>query len=309
LRNAILATLVLVPALACSSSPKVPSNPYSAERAFSTPNEAAEALIAAASDYDVPVLLSILGPDGRDLVASGDEVQDKLRASTFASKAREKHAVEIDANNPAHATLVVGKDDWPLPIPIVESDGHWYFDSRAGHDELLNRRIGENELAVITLLRGYVEAQQQYASQIHDASGVNQYAQRLISTPGRHDGLAWKNADGTWGGPVGEGVANAIEQGYAEKAPFRGYYFKILKGQGAAARLGQLDYVIGGAMIGGFALVAWPAEYGVTGVQTFIVSYDGVVFQKDLGPETATIASAILRYDPDQSWTRTDDAF
>ena len=188
------------------------------------------------------------------------------------------------------------------------SDGKWHFDSAAGHDELLKRRIGANELDVITICRGYVEAQQRYASETHDGSGVNQYAQRIISTPGKHDGLAWQNADGTWGGPVGRRVATAIEQGYAAKEPFHGYYFKTLKGQGPSARLGKLDYVVGGAMIGGFALVAWPVEYGVTGIQTFIVSYDGIVYQKDLGPQTPTLAAAMDRYDPDDTWKRTDDA-
>ena len=153
-----------------------------------------------------------------------------------------------------------------------------------------------------------MEAQEEYAQTIHDDSGVNQYAQRIISTPGKHDGLAWENTDGTWGGPVGEGVAKAIEQGYANRgAPFHGYYFKVLMGQGSAARLGTLDYLVGGAMIGGFALVAWPAEYRVTGVQTFIVSYDGVVYQKDLGPDTTKIASGMERYNPEKTWQETDD--
>jgi len=206
------------------------------------------------------------------------------------------------------ATLTVGNDNWPLPIPIVMKNGKWYFDTEASREEILRRRIGSNELDAITICRGYVEAQEEYAERIHDDSGVNQYAQKIISAPGKHDGLAWQNPDGTWGGPVGEGVAKAIGQGYSSKSePFHGYYFKVLMGQGPAARLGQLDYVINGAMIGGFALVAWPAEYRVTGVQTFIVSYDGVVYQKDLGPDTAKIAAAMDRYDPDKTWHETDD--
>jgi hypothetical protein len=192
--------------------------------------------------------------------------------------------------------------------PIVKTGGKWQFDSKAGHEEVLNRRIGENELDAISISRGYVEAQKQYATQIHDNSGVNQYAQKIISTPGKHDGLAWKNPDGSWGGPVGHAVAEALQEGYSEKGgPFHGYYFKVLKGQGPAAKLGPLDYMIDGAMIGGFALVAWPAEYGVTGVQTFIVSYDGVVHQKDLGQKSTQIASAMDRYDPNRTWKATND--
>jgi hypothetical protein len=309
MRNAIFAIVAVVFALACGGEPKTAgSGSYAGERAFSTPAEASDALIQAASTDDLTALLSILGPDGRDLVASKDPVQDRQRAENFAAKAREKWRVEKDPNNHARATLVVGADDWPLPIPIVLSDGKWYFDSKAGRDELLRRRIGANELDVISICRGYVAAQKQYASQIHDDSGVNQYAQRIVSQKGKHDGLAWRNADGTWGGPVGPSVARAIEEGYSEKMPFHGYYFKVLEGQGPSARLGTLDYKVGDAMIGGFALVAWPTEYGVTGIQTFIVSYDGVVYQKDLGPQTQAVAASMLRYDPDTTWRPTDDA-
>ena len=280
----------------------------SAQKAFATPKEAADALIQAAGVFDVPALLEILGPDGKDLVVSEDTVQDKNRALKFAERAKEKQQVTTDPKNKSLATLTVGSDDWPLPIPIIKKSGKWYFDSKGAHDEILRRRIGSNELDAITVCRGYVEAQEAYARQVHDDSSVNQYAQRIISTPGKHDGLAWQNPDGTWGGPVGEAVAKAIAQGYSSRTePFRGYYFKVLKGQGPSARLGQLDYVINGVMIGGFALVAWPADYRVTGVQTFIVSYDGVVYQKDLGPDSAKIAAAMERYDPDKTWHETDD--
>ena len=173
---------------------------------------------------------------------------------------------------------------------------------------MLDRHIGENELDAITICRGYDDAQKEYAEQIHDDSGVNQYAQRMVSSPGKQDGLAWQNPDGSWGGPVGEVVAKGIEEGYGEKGkPFHGYYFKVLKGQGPDAPLGQLDYVIEGAMIGGFGLVAVPAQYRVTGVMTFIVSYDGVVYQKDLGPDSLDIVKKMERYNPDKSWHRTDD--
>lgn len=278
------------------------------QKGFATPKEAADALIQAAGEFNVATLLEILGQDGKDLVASEDTVQDKNRAAAFAAKAKEKTEVVEDPKNKALASVIVGNDDWPLPIPILKKSGKWYFDSKGAHDEVLRRRIGANELDVINICRGYVEAQEEYAEQIHDNSGVNQYAQRIISSPGKHDGLAWQNPDGSWGGPVGEKAARAIEQGSAKSSePFHGYYFKVLKGQGPSARLGQLDYLVNGVMIGGFALVAWPAEYRVTGVQTFIVSYDGVVYQKDLGPDTGKIAAAMDRYDPDKTWQETDD--
>ena len=279
-------------------------------KAFDTPKEAADALIQAASDYNVSTLVEILGQDGEDLVASEDPVQDRNRAVAFAAKAKEKDELTPDPTNKGTVTLTVGDDNWPLPIPIVTRNGKWYFDTKAGREEILRRRIGANELDAITVCRGYVEAQLEYAQTIHDDSGVNQYAQQILSTPGKQDGLAWQNADGTWGGPVGNAVAQAMSQGYSNterRDPFHGYYFKVLKGQGPSARVGRLDYVIEGVMIGGFGLVAWPAEYRVTGVQTFIVSYDGVVYQKDLGLDTTKIAASMELYDPDKTWRETDD--
>jgi hypothetical protein len=289
-------------------STKAASAPVPSGQAFATPKEAADALIQAASNFDVPALLKILGKGGEAIVASKDTTQDKNRALAFAAKAKEKQEVVIDPKNKAVAKLNVGNDDWPFPVPIVQRNGKWYFDTQAGNDEILRRRIGENELDVITILRGYDDAQQEYARQIHDNSGVNQYAQRIVSSPGKQDGLAWQNPDGAWGGPVGDGAAKAMAEGFERGEPFHGYYFKVLTGQGPSARLGQMDYMVEGAMIGGFALVAWPAEYRVTGVQTFIVSWDGVVYQKDLGPDTTKIASAMKLYNPDKTWIETDDA-
>jgi hypothetical protein len=278
------------------------------QKTFDTAQQAADAMILAIKSDDVAALLEIFGPAGKDFVSTGDDVQDKNSRATFATMAKEKTQVESDPHNSNHAILSVGNEEWPLPVPIVKQSGKWHFDTKAGRTEILDRRIGGNELDAINICRGYAEAQKEYASEIHDDSGVNQYAQRIISTPGKHDGLAWRNADGSAGGPVGETIAKAIEEGYTNKSgPYHGYYFKTLKGQGPAAPLGQLDYVVNGVMIGGFALVAWPAEYRVTGVQTFIVSYDGVVYQKDLGPDTPKIASAMDRYNPDKSWHRTDD--
>jgi hypothetical protein len=278
------------------------------QKTFGTAQQAADAMILAVKNDDVVTLLAIFGPDGKDFVSTGDDVQDKNSRAAFAALAQEKMQVAKDPHNPNRAILSLGNEDWPTPVPIVKVNGKWYFDSKAGRTEILDRRIGSNELDAIDICRGYAEAQKDYASEIHDDSGVNQYAQRIISTPGKHDGLAWKNPDGSSGGPIGDTIAKAIEEGYTNNGgPFHGYYFKTLKGQGPAAPLGQLDYVVNGVMIGGFALVAWPAEYRVTGVQTFIVSYEGIVYQKDLGPDTAKIAAAMTLYNPDKSWHRTDD--
>ena len=282
--------------------------PEAEGKGFDTPKLAADALIQAAETFDVPTLASILGPGSDNIISSEDAVQDKSRAVAFAAIAREKMSVEVDPKNPNSATLVVGNEDWPLPIPIVKRKAKWYFDTKAGREEILLRRIGANELDVLEICHGYVDAQLEYAAQKHDGSTVNQYAQRIISTPGKQDGLAWKNADGTWGGPVGEGVADALEQGYSDKSkPYHGYYFKILKGQGPAAPLGEMDFLVGGAMIGGFALAAAPADYQVTGVQTFIVSHTGIVYQKDLGKDTLKEFKSMERYNPDKTWKATDD--
>ena len=279
-----------------------------AQKAFATPKEAVEAIILATENFDQPALMAILGPSGDDLVSSEDPVQDKRNAAAFAAKAREKNDVVIDPKNSKRAIISVGNEDWPLPIPLVNKAGKWVFDTKAGREEVLFRRIGANELDAIEICRGYVDAQKAYALEKHDNAEVNQYAQRIISTPGKHDGLAWRNADGTLGGPIAEGVAKALEQGYTNKGqPYHGYYFKILKGQGPAAPLGQIDFVVNGAMIGGFALVAAPAEYRVNGVKTFLVSYEGVVYQKDLGPDTLKIFKDMELYNPDKTWDRTDD--
>jgi hypothetical protein len=281
-----------------------PTAAPTAAKTFATAQEAADALISAADTFDRPALKTILGPDADYLVAPGEPAKDRETAMAFAAKAREKRAVVVDPKNPNHATLIVGDQDWPLPIPIVRNGGRWHFDSEAGRREILYRTIGGNELDAIQICHGYVEAQHEYALVKHDGASVNQYAQRIISSPGKQDGLAWQNADGTWGGPVGENIARAIEQGYSDKpVPYHGYLFKVLKGQGPAAPLGQMDFLVKGAMIGGFALVAAPAEYLVTGVKTFIVSHDGVVYQKDLGAQTFSAFKAMERYNPDKTWT------
>lgn len=269
---------------------------------FATPEAAAEALIRAAEQYDVPALRQILGEDGMDLVVTEDTVQDRNMMASFAAQARQLTRVERDSGQ-EFATLVVGSDEFPVAIPIVEKNGQWRFDTPAGREEILYRRIGRNELDAIEVALGFVEAQWEYASEKHDGAIVNQYAQRIISTPGKRDGLAWQAADGTWQGPVGEGVAQVIAEGYSSRSePYHGYYFKVLKGQGSAAPLGEMDFLVGGAMIGGFALVAAPADYGVTGIKTFIVSHAGVVYEQDLGPTTLEQFRTMERYNPDPTW-------
>ena len=278
--------------------------PATPQETFATPEKAAEALVAAAEQFDVPALTKILGPDGVDLVVSDDTVQDKKQSTAFAARAKEKSHIVRDSKNPAKVTLVIGAEDWPTPIPIVQKGGHWSFDTKSGRQEILYRRIGGNELDAIDVCRGYAEAQNDYASERHDGAVINQYAARIFSTPGKHDGLAWKNADGTWDGPIGDSIANVISEGYTSQAqPYHGYYFKILKGQGPAAPMGAMDYVVEGAMIGGFALAASPSDYGVTGIKTFIVGHDGVVYEKDLVPDTAKAFQVLTLYNPDRTWS------
>ena len=299
----------LVATLSCALVHAAPPPKGASEQlSFATPQAAAEAFLKAAGEFDVPALIKILGPDGKDLVSSEDAVQDKKKAAEVAEKAREKNTVVKDPKNSKLAVLSIGNEDFPLPIPIVQKGGKWSFDTKAGRQEILFRRIGANELNAIAICRGYVNAQYEYSQAIHDNSGVNQYAQRIISTPGKQDGLAWRNPDGSPGGPVGEGAAQALEEGYVDKTkPFHGYYFKVLKGQGPNVFLGKLDYVINGAMIAGFALVAVPAEYRVTGVKTFLVSYDGIVYEKDLGPNSLSIVKSMELYNPDKTWSITTD--
>jgi hypothetical protein len=282
----------------------------SSQTTFASPEKAADALIQASETFDVPALMKILGPQGEDLVSSEDPIRDKSIAANFAAKAHEHTSISVDPNNPNRATLLVGNDNFPLAIPIVHKNGSWFFDTKAGKEEMLYRRVGTNELDAIQVCRGYVESQHEYAMTKHDGSEVNQYAQRVISTPGKHDGLVWRNSDGTLGGPIAENIADALQQGYTDKAkPYHGYFFKILKGQGPAAPLGEMNFVVEGAMIGGFALAAAPADYRVTGVKSFIVGYDGIVYQKDLGPDTLKTFEGMELYNPDKSWSPTEDSW
>jgi hypothetical protein len=290
-----------------ASAPVTPTAP--AVKSFKTPEQAADSLIEAAEKFDVAALIEMFGPGGDDIVFSGEFAQDRKHAADFVAEAREKKSVSVDSKVRNRAFLLVGNEDWPFPVPIVKSGDKWSFDARAGRQELLYRRIGANELDAIAICHGYVEAQYDYAFRKRQGYDVNQYAQRIISTPGTQDGLAWQDSDGTWAGPIGEKIAHAIEQGYTLGAdPYHGYFFKILKGQGPAAPLGEMDYVVKGAMIGGFALAAVPAEYAVTGVRTFIVSQDGVVYEKDLGPKSIGEFGKLERFNPDKSWAPVPEA-
>jgi hypothetical protein len=271
-------------------------------KAFDSPKQAVDALVDAADKDDAAALKAIFGSDGEAIVDTGEPARDKKNAADFTAKAKEKEEIKIDPKHPDVAQLVVGAEDWPFPVPLVKKGGKWSFDSKAGLREILYRRIGGNELDAIQICRGFVEAQDDYAQMKRTDGGVAQYAQRIVAEPGKQDGLAWKNADGTWAGPVGENIAKAIEEGYARSDPYHGYYFKVLKGQGPAAPHGKMDYVVKGVMIGGFALVAAPAEYRVTGVKTFMVSNDGVVYERDLGPTTLEQFKKMELFNPDSGW-------
>lgn len=292
-------------ALAASSGGSAPASKV---MTFNTQEQAAKALVDAADQFDTSTLIKIFGPGGDDIVFSGEVAQDRKRAVDFAAEAHEKMTVSVDPKSGKRAFLLVGNEEWPFPVPIVRVGDKWHFDSAAGRQELLYRRIGANELDAIQICNGYVDAQEEYALQPRQNYEVNQYAQRIISTPGTQDGLAWRNADGSWGGPIGENIAQAIAEGYSTKEePYHGYFFKILKGQGPDAPLGEMDYVIKGVMIGGFALVAAPAEYGVSGIKTFIVSNDGVVYEKDLGPGTIDSFKKMELFNPDKTWSPVED--
>ncbi|HKO60820.1 MAG TPA: DUF2950 domain-containing protein [Pyrinomonadaceae bacterium] len=292
---------VLLLALAPAAGAQEKSTPGG--KAFATPEEAANSLIDAAEKYDESALMDVLGPDSYDIIHTGERARDSEKLKEFAAQARTKMSVEVNKQKNS-ATMVIGNEDWPFPLPIVKAGTSWFFDTRSGRREILLRRIGRNELDAIEICRGYVEAQHEYALRKRVGYEVNQYAQRIISTPGQKDGLAWKNADGTWDGPIGEKVAAAIALGYQNRTePYHGYYFKVLKGQGPAAPLGELDYVLKGVMIGGFALIASPAQYKNTGVKSFMVSQDGVVYEKDLGPLTLEFFKNMERFNPDKSWS------
>ena len=277
------------------------------EGSFATPEEAAAALVAALAKDDVTAASKLLGEGADELLNSGDPVADKADRAMVVTNYQAKNVLVDDGAD--RKTLVIGPSDWPMPVPIVKgADGRWKFDGAAGIDELIYRRVGANELGAIDVMYGYVNAQIDYASQGRDGDPAGIYALKLVSDEGMHNGLFWPTAEGEPTSPAGPFVANAAEEGYRRagggaRVPYHGYYYRQLYAQSANANGGARDYFKDGLMTEGFALIAWPADYGSSGVMTFIVNQDGVVFQKDLGEDTATVVETIQAFDPDSSWT------
>jgi len=269
---------------------------------YPTPKDAVLAVIAACKSGDTNALLKIFGADGKDIVESGDPSDDKESRALFAQAAEKKYKLIPDPMNKDKEILSIGKEDWPFPVPLIRQNGRWFFDSIQGRQEIIARRIGSNEMNAIEVCHGYVEAQFEYA-QSHRKDGAPEYAQKIVSSPAKQDGLYWEPAKDLPECQVPKGFADAAAGMSMEKRePYRGYYFRILTEQGPDARGGALNYLVKGSMMGGFALVAWPAEYGVSGIQTFIVDHDGVVYENNLGPETSRISAEISEFNPDKSW-------
>jgi hypothetical protein len=276
------------------------------QKVFGSPEEAMKVLAETVQAGDKKGILAVLGPEGEDIIDSGDAVQDKNAQDRFVKAYEER--VEYVKEKQDQVSVIIGKDNWPFPIPIVKRGEGWAFDTQAGQEEMLNRRIGRNELNAIQVCLAYVEAQREYASTDREQDGVIQYAQKFASDTYRRNGLYWEPAEGEVPSPLGPFAAKAAAEGYRRAAdkptPYHGYYYKILKGQGKSAPGGAFSYVINGHMVAGFALVAWPAEYGVSGVMTFVVNQNGTVYEKDLGPKTEGIVKAMTLYNPDRTWKR-----
>ena len=274
--------------------------PAPSQRVFETPVEAAKVLVAAAKSGENAPLLEIFGTEHRDLISTVDAARDRELRERFAKAAEERQRLRV--NDDGSVTMVVGYEAWPFPIPLVKTDAGWHFNTNAGILEVVKRRIGENELTAIATLRAYVEAQRQYAAEPRDGTQVRQFAQKLQSSTGKKDGLYWP-ADTSKGDKPSPGGPEIKDS----KTPYAGYYFKILTTQGAAAPGGKYSYTINDHLIGGFAMIAWPADYGRTGVMTLLVNHYGDVYQKDLGPKTSELAAGMSTYNPDPSWSKTDD--
>jgi len=276
------------------------------QEVFGSPEEAMKTLLETVKAGDTKGMMAVLGPEGEDIIDSGDKVQDKDAQDRFVKAYHEK--VDFVKEKEDRVSIIIGNDNWPFPIPIVKKGEGWMFDTKAGREEVLNRRIGRNELNAIQVCLGYVEAQQEYASTDREQDGIIQYAQKVLSDPYRRNGLYWEAGEGELPSPLGPFIAQAARKGYTKKGdkpiPYHGYYFKILTRQGPNAPGGAYSYVINGHMVAGFALVAWPAEYAVSGVMTFIVNQNGTVYQKDLGPKTEAIVKAMTLYNPDRTWRR-----
>jgi hypothetical protein len=275
-----------------------------AQRTCPTPSGCVDALVQAVKARDRAAALAILGPSSAQDITSGDPVADKDAWTRFVGAYEQKHTVTAEGD--ARATLTIGPDDWPFAFPLVKGDAGWHFDTEAGIDEMQARRVGANELAAIKVMLAIADAQRDYTSQDHNRDGVREYARRFASTNGKRDGLYWPTAAGEAPSPLGPLVTRAAGEGYGggkmEAKPYHGYYFRLLTKQGSNARGGALDYVVHGRMIGGFAAIAYPARYASSGVMTFIINYDGVVYEKDLGPKTAELARAVTSFDPGTGW-------
>jgi hypothetical protein len=275
----------------------------SAQERFKNPDDAVAALVNAAKATDRAAVMRLLGPGSGEIVSSGDAVADATARKRVLEAYDSRHQVVTEGGD--KAVLVIGNEEWPFPIPLVRKDGSWQFDTAAGREEILARRIGRNELNTIEACLAFVDAQQEYAEKGVAGNGV--YAQRIVSQPGKKDGLYWPAASEEDESPLGDLAASAAAEGYRagrQRMPYHGYYYRVLTRQGPSALGGAIDYVVRGKMIGGFALVAYPAEYGNSGVMTFVVNHQGVVFQKDLGLSTARVAGAMTTFNPDQSWSR-----
>lgn len=281
------------------------------QKTFASPDEAVKAMLEALKVDDVKVLSNILGPGSEDLISSGDPVEDKAERERFINLYQQKNRLEEPS--PTKAFLYIGNEDWPFPIPIVKKDGMWLFDTNEGREELVARRIGRNELSVIQVCLAYVDAQKEYAIKDRDGEGVLAYAQKFLSDPGKKNGLFWKAKQGDEQSPLGPLVGAAQEKGYTGKqsedkpVPYHGYYYRILKAQGKNAKGGAYDYVVKGKMIGGFAMVAYPAQYGSSGIMTFIVNHAGEVYQKDLGGNTENTALKMKLFNPDSTWKKVEE--
>lgn len=302
---AIIASLLLVLSLPSSQAPQVHAADAK-QRRFNTPDEAMSALVHAIKTNDRKALVDMLGADGRSLVSSGDAIADRNAGQQFGAEYDEGHRIEAGGGK---LVLHVGKEDFPFPIPLVPDGPEWRFDTQAGKEEILNRRIGRNELEVMQVCLAYVDAQRDYYSEDRNADGLREYATRFASSPGKRDGLYWRTKPGEPLSPLGPLVAQARGEGYRAgdghaPIPYHGYYYRILTAQGPGASDGAYNYLAHGHMIGGFALVAYPAQYGNSGVMTFIVNHDGVVYEKDLGPDTAAIARVMKLYNPDTTWRK-----
>ena len=278
------------------------------QKTFSSPDEASRALIRAVQAGDEKDLLEIFGPDGKEIISSGDKVEDKKGRDAFAEKYQRMNRLVEEPDGTVR--LYVGAENWPMPIPLVNRKDAWYFDTSAGKEEILFRRIGRNEIATIGVLRELVAAQKEYYSKTHEDS-VKQYAQKFISDQGKHDGLYWNAINREPESPIGPLLAYASSEGYAKKlsslpSPFQGYYFRVLMRQGKHASGGAKNYIVNGKMTRGFAFLAYPAEYANSGMMSFIINQDGILYQKDLGPKTADLAHALDEYDPDKTWARVE---